>query len=125
MPRLYREAPLNGIWEGTGNLVCLDVLRAMQKEPDTVAALLAELGEARGADERLATAIYALATELSALSDHAPRARYLSALLATPFDAAPPVTHSTPPVSPPYVLRPLHSRRRRRLRPRRNMAPLR
>ena len=36
MERLYREAPLNGIWEGTGNVICLDVLRAMQREPETV-----------------------------------------------------------------------------------------
>ena len=35
MERLYREAPLNGIWEGTGNVICLDVLRAMQREPET------------------------------------------------------------------------------------------
>jgi putative acyl-CoA dehydrogenase len=33
MARLYREAPLNGIWEGTGNVICLDVLRSMQREP--------------------------------------------------------------------------------------------
>ena len=35
MERLYREAPLNGIWEGSGNVICLDVLRAMQREPET------------------------------------------------------------------------------------------
>ena len=33
MARLYREAPLNGIWEGTGNVICLDVLRSMTREP--------------------------------------------------------------------------------------------
>jgi tetratricopeptide (TPR) repeat protein len=40
MERLYREAPLNGIWEGTGNVICLDVLRSMQSEPQTVEAYL-------------------------------------------------------------------------------------
>lgn len=36
LERLYREAPLNGIWEGTGNVICLDVLRSIQREPDTL-----------------------------------------------------------------------------------------
>jgi hypothetical protein len=53
MERLYREAPLNGIWEGTGNVICLDVLRSMQREPETVDAFLAEIRKARGADARL------------------------------------------------------------------------
>ncbi|KAF1710601.1 DNA alkylation response protein [Pseudoxanthomonas kalamensis DSM 18571] len=43
LPRLYRQAPLNSIWEGSGNIQCLDVLRALSREPDTAAALLAEL----------------------------------------------------------------------------------
>ena len=41
--RLYREAPLNGIWEGSGNVICLDVCRAMQKAPQTIDAVLREL----------------------------------------------------------------------------------
>ena len=53
LPRLYREAPLNSIWEGSGNIMCLDVLRAARREPDAVAALLAELALARGGDARL------------------------------------------------------------------------
>ncbi len=48
MPRLYREAPLNSIWEGSGNVICLDVLRAMQRESATTSALLTELEVARG-----------------------------------------------------------------------------
>ena len=50
LPRLYREAPLNSIWEGCGNIQCLDVLRALQREPATAAALRAELEAARGRD---------------------------------------------------------------------------
>jgi putative acyl-CoA dehydrogenase len=53
MPRLYREAPLNSIWEGSGNVICLDVMRAVAKEPATVEAILAEVRAARGADRRL------------------------------------------------------------------------
>src|ERR1041385_8350872 len=53
MPRLYREAPLYSIWEGSGNVMCLDVLRALTKDPATMQALLAELQSTAGADRRL------------------------------------------------------------------------
>jgi putative acyl-CoA dehydrogenase len=52
MPRLYREAPLYGIWEGSGNVICLDILRALKREPATAEALLQELHCAKGADQR-------------------------------------------------------------------------
>ncbi|RZA20737.1 MAG: DNA alkylation response protein [Lysobacteraceae bacterium] len=50
LPRLYRQAPLNSIWEGSGNIQCLDVLRALAREPDTGEALRAELESASGLD---------------------------------------------------------------------------
>src|SRR5216110_3344813 len=53
LPRLYREAPLNSIWEGSGNVNALDVLRAMARDPDSLSAFLAEVDLARGADPRL------------------------------------------------------------------------
>jgi putative acyl-CoA dehydrogenase len=53
MERLYREAPLNGIWEGTGNVICLDVLRSMQREPETIDVFLGEVAKARGANTKL------------------------------------------------------------------------
>ena len=53
MARLYREAPLNGIWEGTGNVICLDVLRSMTREPDCIPALFDELKTAVGVSSRL------------------------------------------------------------------------
>ncbi|HEX4233641.1 MAG TPA: isovaleryl-CoA dehydrogenase [Caldimonas sp.] len=53
MPRLFRESPINAIWEGSGNIQCLDVLRAMRKTPPVVEAFLAELARARGANARL------------------------------------------------------------------------
>src|SRR5215217_8873480 len=53
LPQLLRDAPLNGIWEGSGNVMALDVLRAMGREPDGLAAFLDECSLARGADARL------------------------------------------------------------------------
>ena len=50
LPRLYREAPVNSIWEGSGNIVCLDVERAIRREPDAIDALIALLEAARGAN---------------------------------------------------------------------------
>lgn len=57
LPRLYRQAPLNSIWEGSGNIQCLDVLRALQREPHTGGALLAELEAAQNVDPDLDTEI--------------------------------------------------------------------
>ncbi|MBK5110673.1 MAG: isovaleryl-CoA dehydrogenase [Thermoleophilia bacterium] len=53
MPRLFRESPLMSIWEGSGNVQCLDALRAMVKSPDSTEALFEEIGEASGGDARL------------------------------------------------------------------------
>lgn len=53
LPRLYRQAPLNSIWEGSGNVQCLDVLRALSKEPDTREALFGELLGVQGMDADL------------------------------------------------------------------------
>ena len=49
MPRLYREAPVNSIWEGSGNIMCLDVLRAMERTPNAVDVLRRELGDSKDA----------------------------------------------------------------------------
>ena len=64
MARLYREAPLNGIWEGTGNVICLDVLRSLKREPACAPALIAELREAAGADRRYDAFVGALEDDL-------------------------------------------------------------
>jgi putative acyl-CoA dehydrogenase len=53
MPRLYREAPLNSIWEGSGNINCLDVLRALRREPESMESFFAEIRLAKGGDRRL------------------------------------------------------------------------
>ncbi|TDC47102.1 DNA alkylation response protein [Jiangella ureilytica] len=57
MPRLYREAPLNSIWEGAGNIQALDLLRVLTREPDAVAAWRAEVEAAKGQDRRLDDAL--------------------------------------------------------------------
>jgi putative acyl-CoA dehydrogenase len=57
LPRLYRDAPLNSIWEGSGNVQALDVLRTLRREPDSRDAYLAEVRLAAGADRRLDAAI--------------------------------------------------------------------
>ncbi|WP_406391170.1 acyl-CoA dehydrogenase family protein [Streptomyces sp. NBC_00887] len=77
MPRLLREAPLNSIWEGSGNVQALDVLRALQREPQALNAFLVEVGKARGADHRLDAAIKGLLTELADLDAVEARARRL------------------------------------------------
>ncbi|MGK5632735.1 acyl-CoA dehydrogenase family protein [Streptomyces sp. URMC 123] len=77
MPRLLREAPLNSIWEGSGNVQALDVLRALQREPAAINAFLTEIGRARGGDHRLDAAIKDLLTELADLDGIEARARRL------------------------------------------------
>ncbi|MCX5447391.1 acyl-CoA dehydrogenase family protein [Streptomyces nigrescens] len=77
MPRLLREAPLNSIWEGAGNVQALDVLRALRREPEALNAFLTEIGAARGADHRLDRAIKGMLTELADLEGIEARARRL------------------------------------------------
>jgi putative acyl-CoA dehydrogenase len=75
MPRLYREAPLNSIWEGSGNVNALDVLRAMTREPESIAAFLAEVEIANGSDARLDRAVADLKGELANAAEPEARAR--------------------------------------------------
>ncbi|WP_051944228.1 acyl-CoA dehydrogenase family protein [Streptacidiphilus rugosus] len=68
LPRLYRDAPLNGIWEGSGNVQALDVLRALSREPEALHAYAAEIDAAKGADAVLDSAWAGLREELAALA---------------------------------------------------------
>jgi putative acyl-CoA dehydrogenase len=77
MARLYREAPLNGIWEGSGNVNALDVLRALGREPEAVAALRAEIDAAAGADARLDAAWSEVKALMANPADLEGRARHL------------------------------------------------
>ena len=75
MPRLYRESPLASIWEGSGNVQCLDVLRAMARNPSALEAFFAEVGEAAGAEPRLDSFVAELRLELGDLNAIEARAR--------------------------------------------------
>ena len=82
MPRLYRQAPLNSIWEGSGNVIALDVLRAMSRSSDALAAVSAEIELARGADARFDEAVKRLHAELGDRDQLPLRARRVAGLLA-------------------------------------------
>jgi putative acyl-CoA dehydrogenase len=69
MPRIYRDAPLLSIWEGSGNVAALDVLRALHKEPDTRDAFFTEVDAAAGADARLDAAVANLRAALPRFTD--------------------------------------------------------
>ena len=103
MARLYREAPLNGIWEGTANIICLDVLRSMAREPDCVPALVADIRLGRGQDRRLDAAIDALADELADLSRHEGQARRLVERLATVWSASLLARHAEPELADAFA----------------------
>ena len=76
MPRLYREAPLMGIWEGSGNVSALDTLRAMATRPECIDVLFDELGKTAGQDPRLDAHVGALRPQLDDVGDHpVPRAQ--------------------------------------------------
>jgi putative acyl-CoA dehydrogenase len=93
--RLYREAPVNGIWEGSGNVICLDVLRAMKKTPDAREALFRELGPAIAADGRVSRYLDTIGTELGNAHGLEGRARRVTEMLAQVISAALLVQHST------------------------------
>ena len=67
LPRLYRESPLNSIWEGSGNVIALDVVRAASHEPASVAAVQAELATTAAADPTLDAAVSQLTRQVAAL----------------------------------------------------------
>ena len=94
MPRLYREAPLNSIWEGSGNVICLDVLRAVEREPDSVAALLEEISAVRGANRHLDSAVEGLKGLLADRSEPEQRARRLTETMALTLQGAILVQHA-------------------------------
>lgn len=99
MPRLVRESPLNSVWEGAGNVQALDVLRALQREPQALDAYLREVGRARGADHRLDGAIKDLLTELADLDGIEARARRLVERLALVLQGALLVRYAPPAVA--------------------------
>jgi putative acyl-CoA dehydrogenase len=93
MPRLYRESPLNSIWEGSGNVMCLDVLRAMVKSPESLEAFYAEIEEIAASDPRIADALSVLKAELSDFADAESRARRIVERMALTLQGALLVRH--------------------------------
>ena len=82
MPRLYRDAPLNSIWEGSGNVTALDLLRALARSPRGLEALRVELSQVTGADARLDEAVQRLWSELAEVSSDPTTGPYRARALA-------------------------------------------
>jgi putative acyl-CoA dehydrogenase len=93
LPRLYREAPLNSIWEGSGNVMCLDVLRVLAHGPEPFEAFFGELATARGGDRRLDAFGAELRRDLSNPAALEARARDLVERMALAFQATLLVRH--------------------------------
>ncbi|MEI2697943.1 MAG: acyl-CoA dehydrogenase family protein [Microthrixaceae bacterium] len=95
LARLFRQSPVNGVWEGSGNVICLDVLRAVAREPDVIDAFWAEVDLAAGADGRLDGAAARLRRQLAeAPGDFEGQARVLVERLALVVQASLLVRHS-------------------------------
>lgn len=99
MERLYREAPLNGIWEGTGNVICLDVLRAMQRDPETIEVFLAEIHQAKGTHPALDAYTDRLATHLQDPASLEPVARHIVEQMAFALQASLLLRHAPTPIA--------------------------
>jgi putative acyl-CoA dehydrogenase len=88
MPRLYRESPLNSIWEGSGNVICLDVLRAMVKSPESVQVFFDEVSETAPAEPAVAESVKRLKADLSDFEGIEARARSIVERMALTLQAA-------------------------------------
>ena len=99
MPRLFRESPVNAIWEGSGNVQCLDTLRALRTDPDSLDAFFAEASEATGSDRRFDAFLRQLKNEFASLQDPEYNARNLVDRLALTMQAALLIRHSSDAVA--------------------------
>ena len=102
MPLLYRDAPLNSIWEGSGNVAALDVLRAMAKEPEGLSVFMSECEFASGADSRLDAHLQRVREETQSLfgaEEPQFHARRIVEDLAVGLQASLLVRHSPPAVA--------------------------
>ncbi len=103
MARLFRDAPLNGIWEGSANVICLDVLRALDRDGDARDALLAELAAARGANRHYDAHLAALADDLGRGGLRESDARHTVERMALALQAALLLRHAPAPVADLFV----------------------
>ncbi|WP_089174623.1 acyl-CoA dehydrogenase family protein [Bosea sp. AS-1] len=101
--RLYREAPLNAIWEGSGNVICLDVLRSLAREEGAVDVLRAELTAAAGADRRYDAALKRLEGELPEMIRSEGQARRLTERLALALQASLLLRFAPAPVADAFI----------------------
>jgi putative acyl-CoA dehydrogenase len=101
LPRLFRQSPLNAIWEGSGNVIALDMIRALEREPETRAALLAELRDAGAAEEPEALLAAPVAER---------DARHVIERLALALAAATLAKHAPAAVSDAFIARRLRER---------------
>jgi putative acyl-CoA dehydrogenase len=99
MPRLFRQSPLNSIWEGSGNVNALDVLRALARQPAILEAWFAEVGLAAGADARLDAFVADLQADLADPEELEARARRLVERLALALQGSLLVRHAPPAVA--------------------------
>jgi putative acyl-CoA dehydrogenase len=101
MPRLYREAPLQSIWEGSGNVAALDALRVLTRQPEAAEAYFGELDQARGADRRLDEAVARLRQDVTDPSEQA--ARRLAESLAVTLQASLLLRYGHPAVADAFI----------------------
>src|SRR5688572_2137786 len=99
LPRLYRQSPLNSIWEGSGNVIALDVLRAMGRSSESLAAVTAEIELARGVDARFDDAVKRHSAEAADPGQLPFRARRLAGLLALCLQGSLLLRHAPAPVA--------------------------
>ena len=103
LPRLFRESPLNAIWEGSGNVIALDILRTFAREPQALAAFAAELRRAAGADARLDAAIAEVLDGLAAARPVEAEARFVAERLALTLQAALLARHAPSAVADAFI----------------------
>jgi putative acyl-CoA dehydrogenase len=99
MPRLYREAPLASIWEGSGNVMSLDVLRALVRTPRSLEVFMHEVRQAEGADARLDTHVKKLESQFSDPATLEARARRVVESMALALQGSLLVRHGDPAVA--------------------------
>jgi len=102
LPLLYREAPLNSIWEGSGNVICLDILRTLAREPAAGEALSAELAGVAGQDSRFDAAMRAHVQAFPKPPEEA-QARLYAESLATLLTASVLMRHAPGAVAGAYI----------------------
>ncbi len=103
LPRLFRESPLNAIWEGSGNVIALDILRTLAREPAARDAFAAELLKAKGGDTRLDAAIDALLSDLAKGLPPEAEARFVAERMALTLQGALLARHAPPPVADAFI----------------------